>query len=71
MMKILSHCHCKIGFLASEFLWLCSYCLGDDMVPYMHVQGAHALEMTQSIHPYMLGHLMNEVMERKHREMKI
>ena len=40
------------------------------MVPYMHVQGAHALEMIQSIHLYMLGRLMNEVMEHKHREMK-
>ena len=41
------------------------------MVPYMHVQGVHALYMTRSIHPYTLGRLKNEVMERKHREMKI
>lgn len=40
------------------------------MIPYMHVQGAHALEMIGSIHPYSLGRLRNEVMERKHREMK-
>ena len=40
------------------------------MVPYMHPQGAHALDMTQSIHPYTLGRLRNEIMERKHREMK-
>ena len=41
------------------------------MVPYMHFQGAHVLDMTQSIHPYTLGRLRNEIMERKHREMKI
>ena len=68
-MNILSHCPCKIDFLATEFLWLCSCCLGDEMVPYMHFQGAHVLDMTRSIHPYTLGRLSNEVMERKHREM--
>ena len=41
------------------------------MVPYTHVQGAHALNMTRYIHPYTLGRLRNEIMERKHREMKI
>ena len=41
------------------------------MVSYMHVQGAHALQMTRVIHPYTLGQLRNEVMERKYREMKI
>ena len=41
------------------------------MVPYMHIQGAHALQMTRAAHPYTLGQLRNEVMERKHREMKI
>ena len=71
MINILSHCPCKIGFLATDFLWLCSYCLGDDMSPYMHVQWDHALEMKQSILPYTLGQLRNEVMECKHREMKI
>ena len=35
------------------------------MVTYMHIQGAHALDMTQSIHPYTLGRLMNEVLECK------
>ena len=40
-----------------------------DMVPYMHVQGAHA-EMTQPIHPCTLGWLTNEVIERKHRGLK-
>ena len=40
------------------------------MVPYMHIQGAHALQMTRAAHPYTLGWLRNEVMERKHREMK-
>jgi hypothetical protein len=40
------------------------------MVPYMHIQGAHALQMTRAAHPYTLGRLRNEVMERKHREMK-
>ena len=40
------------------------------MVPYMHIQGAHALQMTRDAHPYTLGWLRNEVMERKHREMK-
>jgi len=40
------------------------------MVPYMHIQGAHALHMTRDSHPYTLGRLRNEVMERKHREMK-
>ena len=71
MMNILSHCHNMIGFLASEFLWLCSCCLGDDMVHYMHVQGAHSLEMTHYIFLYTLGWLRNEVMECKHSEMKI
>ena len=69
--KNLIHYHCRIGFLASEWLWLCSCCLGDEMVPYMHIQGAHALQMTKVAHPYTLGRLRNEVMERKHREMKI
>ena len=41
------------------------------MVPYMHVQGAHALDMTRYIHPFTLGRLRNKVMEHKHREMKI
>ena len=41
------------------------------MVPYMHIQGAHALLMSRDAHPYTLGRLRNEVMERKHREMKI
>ena len=41
------------------------------MVPYTHVQGAHALNMTRYIHPYTLGRLSNEVMEHKHREMEI
>ena len=41
------------------------------MVPYMHIQGAHALHMTRVIHLYTLRLLRNEVMERKHREMKI
>ena len=40
------------------------------MVPYMHVQGAHALEMKWSNRPYILGRLMNEVMECKDREIK-
>ena len=40
------------------------------MVPYMHIQGAHSLQMTRAVHPYNLGWLRNEVMERKHREMK-
>ena len=40
------------------------------MVPYMHVQGEHALDMTRSIQPYNLVLLRNEVMEHKHREMK-
>ncbi len=71
MINVLSHFHCRIGILDSKWLWLCSCCLGDEMVPYMHVQGAHALDMTWSIHPYTLGRLMNEVMEHKHREMKI
>ena len=70
MINILSHCPYRIGFLATEFLWLCSCCLGYDMVPYMHFQGAHALDMTQYIHPYTLGQLRNEVMDCKHKEMK-
>lgn len=41
------------------------------MVPYTHVQGACAPQMTRAIHPYTLGKLRNEVMECKHREMKI
>lgn len=61
--KILIHYDCKIGFLANEWLWFCSCCLGDEMVPYMHVQWA--------IHPYTLGRLRNDVMEHKHMEMKI
>ena len=41
------------------------------MVPLMNVQGAHALDMNRSIHPYTLGWLRNEVIDCKHREMKI
>ena len=67
MINILSHYPCRIGFLATELLWLCSCCLGDETVPYMHVQEAHALEMARSICPYTLGRLRNEVMEHKHR----
>ena len=40
------------------------------MVSYMHIQGAHALQMTRASHPYTLRRLRNEVMEHKHREMK-
>ena len=40
------------------------------MVPYMNIQGGHALHMTRVAHPYTLGWLRNEVMECKHREMK-
>ena len=40
------------------------------MVPYMHVQGDHGLDMTWSICPYTLGQLRNEVMDHKHREIK-
>jgi len=40
------------------------------MVPYMHIQGVNALQMTRAAHPYTLGRLRNKVMERKHREMK-
>ena len=40
------------------------------MVPYMHIQGDHTLQMTRAAHPYTLGRLRNEVMECKHREMK-
>ena len=54
MMNILSHYHYGIGFLASGLFWLCSCYLGDEMVPYMHVQGARALDMTWSINPYTL-----------------
>ena len=57
MMNILSHCHCRIGFLASDFLWLCSCWSGNEMVLYMHVQATDALEMTQSIRLYTLGRL--------------
>ena len=46
MINILRHRPCRIGFLATELLWLCSCCLGDDMVPYMHFQCAYALKMT-------------------------
>ena len=38
------------------------------MVPYMHVQGAHALDMTRYIHSYTLGQLRNGIMEHKKRE---
>ena len=41
------------------------------MIPYMHIQGAHDLQMTRDSHPYNLGQLRYEVMERTHREMKI
>ena len=40
------------------------------MVPYIHVQGAHAIDMTWSIHPYTLGWLRNGVIEHKDREMQ-
>ena len=41
------------------------------MVPYKRVQGAHALDMTQSVRAYTLGWLRNELMERKHTEKQI
>ena len=41
------------------------------MVLYMHVQGAHTLQMTMVIHPYTLGLLRNEVMKHKNTEMQI
>jgi hypothetical protein len=40
------------------------------MVPYMHIQGEHALQMTKGCHPHTLGRLINEVIERKQRGMK-
>jgi len=40
------------------------------MVPYMHIQGAHALYMTKACHPHALGSLINEVIKCKHGEMK-
>ena len=68
--KKMIHYHYKVGFLASEWIWLCSCCLGDEMVPYMHIQGAHALQMTRFFRPCNLGRLRNEVMEHENREMK-
>ena len=58
-----------IGFLSSEWIWLCSCCLGDGMVPNIHIQRAHALQMTRVSLPYTLEWLRNEVMECKHMEM--
>ncbi len=40
------------------------------MVPYMHIQGAHALHMTRDAYPYTLRWLRNEVMKFKHMEMQ-
>jgi hypothetical protein len=40
------------------------------MVPYMHFQGAHAIQVTSNVHFYTLGWLKNEVMEHNHKEMK-
>jgi hypothetical protein len=62
--------HYRFGKLASEWPWLCSSCLGDEMVLYMHIQGVHALRVTEACHPHTLGHLRNVVMECKHKDMK-
>jgi hypothetical protein len=70
MINILSHFHSKIDILANKWIWLCSCCLKDVMVPCMHVQGTYVLKITRFIHPYTFRHLRNEVMEHKKREMK-
>ena len=41
------------------------------MVPYMHIQEYHDLQMTRNVRNFTLGWLSNGVMEHKHREMKI
>ena len=41
------------------------------MVPYMHIQEDHDIQMNMNVNPYTLGWLRNEVMEHKNREMKI
>jgi hypothetical protein len=41
------------------------------MVLCVHIQGAHSLHMTKAYHPRTLVYLRNEVMEHKHREVKI
>ena len=71
MIKKLIHYHCSVGFFSSEWIWLCSCCLGDEMVSYMHIQWVYSLKMAMDVHHYTLRWLRNEVMERKHREMKI
>ena len=39
MIKFSSHYYCNIDILSSEWLRFCSFCLGYEMVPYMHFQG--------------------------------
>jgi hypothetical protein len=56
--------------VAKEFQWHASRCF-ETFTPYFHIQVAHAWQMSVSLPTDLtIGHLKNEVVERKHQEFK-
>jgi hypothetical protein len=61
----------SIEIVAREYLWYATQVIGNDITPHIHIQGAHAGQIANQLpSDVILGRLKNEVMERKHREMK-
>lgn len=52
--------NCSLPVLAKEFLYYATKALGEDVTPYIHIQGAHAAQL-QSTLPYPIGRLKNAV----------
>ena len=50
----------SLPVLAKEFLYYATKALGEDVTPYIHIQGAHAAQL-QSTLPYPIGRLKNAV----------
>lgn len=46
--------------VAREFLYYATKALGEDITPYIHIQGAHAYQFQSNL-PYSIGRLKNQV----------
>lgn len=53
-------CLYSLVVVAREFLYYATKALGEDVTPYIHIQGAHA-DQFQNILPYPIGRLKNSV----------
>jgi hypothetical protein len=50
-------CYNSLVVVAREFLYYATKALGEDVTPYIHIQGAHA-DQFQYILPYPVGRLI-------------